>query len=284
MIKYAHAIGNWSTMNWYDAAINGNIVSTPGDGDIADLNGYAITMDIATIPASGTLLALRSPSKTGYLIVSLDAGAGLGNLAINAASITAGTRNGGFIAVSGTTYTLTINAGQITAGSASGAIAIDNTQAAHIIIVCANLWGGGGISSAYGLRNSSTGQIDITGNVRGGAGSNNFGLYNMSSGAININGNVLGSEYDKSAVGVFNNASGIITITGNLIYGTLSCPYNGYRPVLTLGSQYYYQMGSANIKFPQQLATSKVLKGTQHGDTIGTLSPDSPFRRLPLIT
>lgn len=144
--------GNWSNPNTW----NGGVV--PGNGDIADLNGFIVAMDISTIPASGTLLSLISPAKAGQLTVALNT---LGNCAINATTITAGTNTTGLINVSGAapTATLTIT-GNVTGGSAS---------------------------SAYGACNTSTGTITITGNVTGGSASRAAGAYNYSTGEIILN-------------------------------------------------------------------------------------------------
>ena len=228
-IKAAQA-GNWSdTATWIGGVV-------PGNGDTADCNGLVIVMDIGTIPATGTLLALTSPATAGQLTVNL---AAVGARTINATTIQAGTVVG-FIKVSGTAYTLTIN--------------------------CDNLYGGSG-ASAWGVWNTSTGAVTVNGNVTGGSAGTAYGIYNGGTGTITIIGNTIGGS-NMTAYGIWNNSTGVVTITGNLIFSNYAPPYVGYRPVLTAGSQYYIEM--AGIKFPQQLLAHQVLADVNHGGLMGT--------------
>jgi hypothetical protein len=156
----AAGAGNWSN----GATWNGGAV--PGNGDTADLNGFVVAMNIATIPASGTLLALTGAGKAGQLTVDLSV---LGNSAINATTITAGTvASTGFVLVSGAApaATLTVT-GAIVAGTGT---------------------------ATSGLRTSSSGAITIVGDVTAGSGSGNskMGVFHGGSGLVTITGTVTG--------------------------------------------------------------------------------------------
>ena len=275
--------------NWSDTTVwNGGVV--PGNGDTADLNGYVVAMDIATIPASGTLLAIQSPAKAGQLTLALDT---LGNSTINATTITPGTvGTGGFIRVSGgPSNTLTIN-GNIAAGASRGVY----FNSPSTLTVNGNVTGGSSGTTSHGIYNLA-GTVNVIGNVTGGSsGTTSHGIYNLA-GTVNVIGNVTGGSNAAGTYGIYNTSTGAITITGNLTGGsanfayavnnastavvtlnscnminsTTALAYSGYPPTTwNLNANNYIQWGS--VKFSQELPVGQILAGIVSGDETGTLA------------
>ncbi len=252
----AAAAGNWSA----GATWNGGVV--PGNGDTADLNGYVVVMDIATLPASGTLLALVSPAKAGQLTVNL---ATLGDCAINATTITCGTVQG-LILVSGAapTKTLTIN-GNITGGSGYPAYGLYHTSTGSVAIT-GNITGGSA-TTTVGVTNYSTGSITVIGNITGGSGTAAYGLRNQSTGPVTITGNITGGSAPQ-AFGLYSDSTGIVALnTCNLINGTGAVAYAGKPPTWNLNANNYLQWGA--VYFAQQLLDHQILTGVVNGTITG---------------
>ena len=204
--------GNWSaTATW-----TGGVV--PGDGDTADLNGFVVDMDIATIPAAGALAAINSPAKAGQLTVNLTT---LGNATINATTITCGTVTG-FIYVTGNTNTLTIN-GNIVGGTGATPYGLWNIVATGFIVINGNVTGGG-VTNSYGLYTTQAATITVNGIVTGGSGASSYGFRHSSTGVTNLvyAGNAVVGGSGTNAYGVFQTTVGTINITGNVVGGSAS--------------------------------------------------------------
>lgn len=263
--------------NWSDTTVwNGGVV--PGNNDTADLNGFVVTMDIPTVPASGTLLALISPAKAGRLDLVMS---GANTYAINATTITAGTNTiinvsgaapsaaltitGNVAGGAGATYsygilnnstgTITV-IGNITGGGNSYAHGIYN-QSTGTITVTGDVTGGSG-PSAYGIRNSSEGTIIVTGNITGGSSSLTHGLYNVATGAITVTGNITGGS-GLQASGLFNVSTGAVTLNDcNMINSAYAIAYVGQPPTTwNLNANNYVQWGA--VKFYQDIPTDAEL-------------------------
>jgi hypothetical protein len=113
--------------------------------------------------------------------------------------------------------------GNCTGGTVSNAIAAANTSSG-ILNITGNLLGGSGASTttgAAGALNNSTGIINVTGNATGGTANTCEGARNGSTGVINITGNVTGGS-GATAAGVRNVSTGTINITGIAIGGGVS--------------------------------------------------------------
>jgi len=216
----AAAAGNWSAGGTWTGGV------VPGDGDTADLNGYVVTMDIATVPASGTLLSLISPSKAGQLTLAMSES---NTYAINATTITAGTKTStGLINVSGAapaavlTVTGNINASQ--SGGTNDCAGLVNSSTGTVNII-GNILGGSGSGgyTCYGCVNSSTGTVNVTGNVTGGSNLNGWGFGNNSTGTVIVTGNITGGSYTNMnypPYGLSNASTGAVTVTGNITGGS----------------------------------------------------------------
>jgi len=223
--------------NWSDTTVwNGGVV--PGNGDTADFNGFVIAMDIATIPASGTLLEIRSPAKVGQLTIALNA---LANRVINATTITPGTVGAtGFIRVNDTTTnSLTIN-GNTESGPSVGIYRNSNGP----LFINGNLTGGTG-NYHYGLVNQTIGAITMIGNLTGGSGMLAYGLYNTLNAPLTITGNIIGGS-GLAAYGVNNAGTELITLNNcNLINGLGAVAYSGIPPTgWNINPDNYIQWGT----------------------------------------
>lgn len=242
----AEAAGNWSA----GATWTGGVV--PGDGDTADLNGKVVVMDIAIIPAAGTLLALTAAGNAGQLTVNMSATGFNGNGTINATTIQAGTPATGLIYLSvASANTLTINCTSMT-GGAGGDDRCLNVTAANNIAIVGNISGGSG-AQAHGFSQSAAGTVSITGNISGGAGAGTLGVF---------------FSITQAIVVTLNNC--------NLINGSGGIAYSGRPPTWNLGTTNYFQHGAnkfyydvptaANILTGDELAG---VPGTYHAPEVG---------------
>jgi len=261
--------GNWSATDTWTGGV------VPGNGDTADLNGKAVVMDIATIPAAGTLAALQSPGTAGQLTVALDAATFNSGGAINATMITAGTTT--LILVSGTTaHVLTISASgsptSISAGTAVGELAAIKHTGTGTVTVVGSVTGGSG-GSAYGVWSNNAGTLNVTGTVTGGAGSLSHGLYLNWTTTTNVSGDVVGGTKTAgycSGAGIYAIYAATVTLTNcNLINTPNALAYWGYPPVWTPAASNYHQYAAGKLAL--EVATAKLLKGTVNGTVTGTL-------------
>lgn len=240
--------GNWSVAGTWTGGI------VPGNGDTADLNGNDVIMDIATIPASGILLAITSAGSIGTLVIGGAAGANV----INATTMTAGTKGtagtfqysgstcdsltiNGSIAgcasggtdpygvVKSATKALTIN-GNITGGGVTNSHGFYTAQNSGIITIVGNITGGSA-TTANGVRINSGATVNITGNSTGGSGANATGLYAASGSTITLTGNLIGGT-GNYAMGAYNGGGGGITLNScNMTNGTGGVAFGGKTPV-----------------------------------------------------
>lgn len=86
---------------------------------------------------------------------------------------------------------------------------------------------GGSTNDAVAVANTSSGTLNITGNVTG-VGSRAYGAGNTGIGTITIVGNITGGSGAVNSYGVNNNSTGVIIVTGNVTAGS-SATANGIR-------------------------------------------------------
>ena len=121
--------------------------------------------------------------------------------------------------------------GNCTGGSANDAVAVLNTSSGTL-----NITGNvtGAVARAYGANNTGTGTITIVGNITGGSGTiNPYGLNNNSTGVINATGNVTGGSA-ASGSGIVNVSSGTINVAGNVSANSASGLLNSSTGVLVI--------------------------------------------------
>jgi hypothetical protein len=238
--------------NWSDTTVwNGGVV--PGDSDVADLYGYVIVMDIPTIPVSGTLSSIISPARAGQLTLAMS---GANTYAINATTITAGTKsNGGIIQVSGAALSAVLNVtGSIIGGTGYGSAGLQCSSTGTVNI-SGTVTGGSASVQAYGVYILS-GAINISNDVAGGGGVNSYGVYNASTGSVTITGNVTGGTV-AYAYGVYNTSTGAVTLNNcNLINKTNAVAYVGTAPTWNLNDDSYVEWGG--VKFYQDVSYAEL--------------------------
>jgi hypothetical protein len=108
---------------------------------------------------------------------------------------------------------------QVAGGAGGNSHGISNNAVTSRLTVYGNLSGAAAVTATgYGVINSSSGVVNIIGNVQGLVAN---GLFNSSSGTVSITGNVVGGP-GSSAHGIQNGSSstGTIVINGNAIGGT----------------------------------------------------------------
>ena len=179
----------------------GGVVPTIGD-EAQAANGHTITI---TANAACDLV-----SNTGTGIFTLASGVTLTANVTNKSATTS--RNClQFTAASPAVGTII---GNCTGGTAAGAVAV-YISSSGTLNVTGNVSGGTGATS-YGLAGNGT--ANITGNVTGGIGaSQNAGIeLSNASARINVTGNVTGGSGNASNYGIWNLAAGIVAVTGNV--------------------------------------------------------------------
>jgi len=153
----------------------------PGAGDEARVaNGHVVTI---TANATCTLL---SNTGTGYFVLN------------SGVTLTANVTNA--------TTTQNIPCVRFTSASPASATIVGNITAT------------GGASNAHAVQNSSTGTLNITGNVTGGSAQTSNGVVTTTSGTINITGNCTGGTSGNCFA--VNNTNGQIVVTGNVTGGS----------------------------------------------------------------
>lgn len=182
----------------------GGVVPTVGD------EARAATGHTITITANATC---DEVSNEGTGIFTLSSGVTLTANVTNKSTTT--TRNClQFTAASPSTATII---GDCKGGNVQGAVGVALTSSGILNIV-GNIVAGAFV--AYGIQNNSSGTINITGNVFGGLNNQSVGAINSSNGTINITGNCFaGAGASSSPVAVLNNSTGAVNITGNCVGG-----------------------------------------------------------------
>lgn len=238
------ASGNWSDTSKWDLG------RVPAAGDaVVIATGHAIAIDVATIPASGTLLSITCQTS-GRMTLTLGT---VGNTTINCTTWTAGTGatgNSMLVVIGTTTSRLTINGTTLTGGTAT---------------------------NAYGVQHNSNGPCTLNINLVGGSGSFACAFVNQFGALVDIVGNVTGSPGGQTpAVYNVGNATSM-TLKGNFILNG-SVPWYGNLPVfINTANDSYIQLtnsGRSN-KWVTQLAVTDVKSGVVEGDLMGTLAPGS---------
>jgi hypothetical protein len=158
----------------------GGVVPVAGD-EARVSNGHVVTI---TANATCTLL---TNNGTGYFVLN----SGL-TLTANVTNATGSTQNNPCV--------------RFTSASPASATIVGNLTAT------------GGASNAHAVLNSSTGTLNITGNVTGGSAQTSNGVLNSTTGTINITGNCTGGTSGNCFA--VSNTNGQIVVTGNVTGGS----------------------------------------------------------------
>jgi hypothetical protein len=172
----ASGAGNWSaTGTW-----TGGVV--PNGGDDVQLGQYIVTLDVASIPATGTLNSITANDYRGNIAIPIDSATFHGGCTINCTTVGPPvTYSQGVIRVSGvgpSDHLLTIVGnltGCVHVGSVDGSSAV-YLAAVTYLRVTGNVSGGTGICS-YGINTNANGYITVDGDLSGGSGQGAAGIY-----------------------------------------------------------------------------------------------------------
>lgn len=252
---YAQSTANWNAANEWNSAANGSgSFGTPANGDVCDLNGKVVTLNV-TLPdlselkntASGGQLAFVPSASTSYtwaittvtgptagttaMIAVTGANTGL-SLTINSTTWTPPTVNAPILQVTltgSTSNAVTVNistASQYNVGALTGSYPIycTGTNKAALTVTMYGIRGGT-VTNGQGIYVQGTG--NFTFNSQGGgvtvnasAIANANGIYLETTGTKQLNSDVTGASgtwgYSNEAVAC-NTATTPVTITGNII-------------------------------------------------------------------
>ena len=183
-------------------------ISNSGTGKFVLNSGVTLTANVTNKSAANNAYCLEFSAvtpATATLIGNCTAGIGSFSNKDAVRNISSGT-----LVIQGNCL-----GGTTTGGGEAGA---SNTGIGTINIF-GNCQGGNAGSGGLGCKNSTTGTLNIQGNVIGGAGANAFGASNTSAGTLNITGTVFGGT-GVTSHGVNNGSTGTVTITGTVTAGS----------------------------------------------------------------
>jgi hypothetical protein len=224
-----HGINNNSTGTIYmtgNVFIN-NTASSSGSVNNNSSGSIYLSGNATAVSTSDTSGAVRNGGQNGYVFMegsAIGIGTGVGfvicNLGISSIIDFVGYLKGG------------------DASSASRTAAITNNGNTSVVNITGNCFGGTGSSGSPGAYNlgtnnvinilgdsiattgvagvnnsSSTGVVNITGNIYGGSGNSSFGAINAAAGTLNVTGSALGGT-GTSSHGIQNNSVGRVNVYG----------------------------------------------------------------------
>ena len=197
----ANSVTNGSTTLklWKDGATT---TATAG-GTFNLLNGVTLTgninINVGQTPTTSSASAVLSGTNAATIV-----GIVYGNTAAGGGSIQTVINSGSNV--------LTI-VGGLQAQDTSYVVSVASNTSSGVINITGNIIGG---PSSRGLDNTSAGTIIVTGNVTGGTGSAAYGINNSSTGSVTVVGNVLSDSRGGAGI-TSTNAAANVRISGNLI-------------------------------------------------------------------
>jgi hypothetical protein len=195
----------WATTPSGTAA---DVWSTFTSSDVLHSNNFAITVNVST--TVGEVRNDNANSATAGGGFTLSNGITLTANAFTGSTATLLTFSGG----SGNSANLV---GNITCSTAGGGTHGANNSSSGTLNITGNIIGAAPPSGTNtGANNNSTGTINITGNVTGGSSGLGSGASNASTGTINITGNVTGGG-SSGNTGAINNSTGTLSIVGSAL-------------------------------------------------------------------
>lgn len=255
---WANNNGNWSTVNNWLTAVgqpagslptiedevyaNNKIIYVDGNYQVSSISnrsatnitagGYFIMNDGYTLTADVYSGGVSDVACLQFLSAAPASASLVGNFIIQTSPFVL--RPVGFINSSSGTFTIV---GNLDGGVNNGQDAILSTSTNGLIINAGsgnlNLIGTEFYSDVratpadtklVGIRNNSTGNISITGNILGGVSTDSYGIYNVSSGSISVLGEIYAGNGTRAS-GLYNNSNGSISVNG-FVYGNFGTTGN----------------------------------------------------------
>lgn len=204
----------------------------PGNGDTAEAAGFTVPIDIDLVGATA-VATITNTGGGGFTVPNT-----LSGTRTITANLVGGTAT--LLTCSHTTGNTVAMVGNVTGGSGANASGVRNNSTG-LVNITGNLLGGSN-ATAYGVYNASTGTVTITGNSTGATAT---GTYNAAGGTVNLTGNAYGSA-TAGVNGIANASSGTINVTGNAIAGGAANAYGvNNTSTGTVGISGYAKGGSA---------------------------------------
>jgi hypothetical protein len=195
----------WATTAGGSAA---DVFSTFTSSDVLHSNNFTVTVNVST--TVGEVRNDNANSATAGGTFTLSNGVTLTANAFAGATATLLAFSGG----SGNSANLV---GNITCSTGGGGAQGANNSSSGTLNITGNIIGAAPPTGTNaGANNASTGTINITGNVTGGSSGSGSGANNASTGTINITGNVTGGG-SSSNVGAINASTGTLSIVGSAL-------------------------------------------------------------------
>jgi hypothetical protein len=201
---FARKAGNINATDVWATAPGGTASAvTFAAGDVLMANSFAITVNVDTnLGANGEV---RNDTTGGATVGGSFA---LSNGVTLTANVQTGAVNTPCVSYSGAAGNSAMLVGNVTAGSFSSAWGVNNTSTGTLNIT-GNCTGG----TASGANNAAAGTLNITGNCTGGSNNTGAGANNVGVGTLNITGNCTGGGIAGS-VGATNASTGTMLING----------------------------------------------------------------------
>jgi hypothetical protein len=255
-VVYPLANGNWSTVaNWYSAGAPYG--SLPLSGDDVYANGKTIEIN-QNITVLSLNTAASSPAVAG----------GVFQVGTNNLNITANINYTTTTSLSAYQSGLLTIIGNITAVNVTGGVFGINLTTSGTINITGNVISGGG-TAGYAINNTFNGLVNIIGNITGGTGNNVRGIFNSNTSRITVTGIVTGG-IGSSCAGILNSStsSTAVIINGACIASVNSSIENNNSGTVTInGNQ--TAVGNNGVYCITNGSTGII---TINGDCLGALS------------
>jgi hypothetical protein len=205
----------WATKNgvWSDVTVwNTGALPTTADDVYADSRTVYVDINAQVLSVRN---GLRSGGTRGGTFI------GNNNISLSADVFTDNSTGGCVTFLSAAPSIFTIYGNVRGSDITSNGIGLRNTSSG-LVTIFGNVSGGIASGTTYGVENASTGTVSVIGNAIAINVLNGAAIYNTSSGTINLTGNVFGGTTGSGNRGITNFSSGSVNILGNVLAGTTS--------------------------------------------------------------
>jgi hypothetical protein len=196
----------WATTAGGSAA---DVYSTFTSSDVLHSNSFAVTVNVDTTVGEARNDNANSATAGGSFTLS--------NGVTLTANVFAGSTNVTCVTYGGSAGNSAAIVGNIVGGTFSNNGHGSNNTSSGTLNITGNVTAGSS-GTNHGVTNNSTGTVNVTGNATGGASASGIAILNSSTGTVNVTGNATGGA-SAASIGASNASTGTITITGSAIAG-----------------------------------------------------------------